>query len=153
MIRIACSWRWRLSAFGLVVLAAFAALGWEPPPWEGRVRVCRSPVHRADIPHEKGMRVKDALARSRNRLGEMGGEKVAVYRWRLWLPERILDAAVMGGQNALAAAGLHGWSATLWQRWDELVPRQPAWQEVKHSGDARDWMLESGEMVVLQCAR
>lgn len=133
----------------MLVVIGVAVLGWEPPPWKGQVRVCRSPVHRAKIPHEAGMRVKDAIALSRSVLGQAAREQVAVYRWRPWLFERIPDATVMGMQGALGAVGLHGWSDALWQWWDGVVPRQDVWQRVAREGDCREWLLESGELVVL----
>jgi hypothetical protein len=99
------------------------------------------------------MRVKDAIAQSRAVLGEAAGERVVLYRWKLWLPERIPDAMVMGVQGALGVAGLHGCSSALWRWWDGVVPRHDPWLEVARGNDAGERLLKSGEMVVLHVAR
>jgi hypothetical protein len=130
-----------------------AELGWEPSPWQGQVRVFRSQFHRAKIPYERGMRVRDAVERSRLVLGVAANESVVVYRWRAWLPERIPDATIMGLQGALGFAGLYGWSGALWQWWDGFIPRQNPWQEVARDGRVGDRLLQSGEMVVLRSGR
>ncbi len=145
------SWNTKRLAFLLVVtvVVGFALVGWEPSPWQGEVRVFRSKFHRAKIPYEPGMRVKDAIARSRTVLGEAAGESVVLYRWKPWLPERIPDATVMGLQGALGMAGLHGYSRALWQWWDRIVPRHDPWREIARDNGVGERLLESGEMVVL----
>lgn len=149
------SWsRGRVALLLLLMVAVGAGvLGWQPPPWQGQVRVFRSEYHRARIPHEAGMCVRDAVARSRAVLGERAGEQIAIYRWKAWLPERIPDALVRGLQGALVTAGLHPWSDALWQWWDGFLPRQDTWQQVARAGSVQDWPVESGEMIILRSAR
>lgn len=143
------SWDKKKSAlFVLFVMGAVAALGWEAPPWSGQVRVYRSEIHRAKIPYTEGMRVRDALAQSRSLLGNAPGT-VVLYRWRSWLPERILDGAVVGMQGALHAMGFSHWSERLWTCWDTWVPRQKCWREVARGGAASDLLLNPGELIVL----
>ena len=147
---------WNRLRVGLLVVvtvtAGIAVLGWEPPPWRGQVRVCRSHYDRAKIPFEAGMTVKDAVARSRVILGEKANESVVLYRWKPWLPERIPDEAVMGLQGALGFAGLHGWSNALWQWWEAFVPRQDTWREIARDGSVGERTLQSGELIVI-CIR
>jgi hypothetical protein len=138
---------------GLLVFSMIAVmvalLGWEPPPWQDQVRVCRSQFHRAKIPYEPGMRVRDAVALSRDVLGETANESVVLYRWKPWLPERIPDATVMGLQGALGFAGMYGWSDGLWRWWDGVVPRHDPWREIARDGDAHDRLMKSGELIIL----
>jgi hypothetical protein len=135
-----------------IIVLGVAVLGWEPPPWEGEVRVCRSQFHRAKIPFKAGIRVKDAVERSRAVLGEVANESVVLYHWEPWLPERIPVAAIMGLQGALSFAGLYGWSAALWHWWDGVVPRHATWREIARDGNVGDRLVQSGEMIVLRRA-
>jgi hypothetical protein len=139
---------------GLLVVSMIAVmvavLGWEPSPWHGQVRVCRSPYHRVKLRHESGMTVRDAVAMSRAALGETAGESAVLYRWKAWLPERIPDATVMGLQGALGFAGLHGCSDALWQWWDGIVPRRDPWREIARGGSALDRPVSPGELIVLR---
>jgi hypothetical protein len=149
------SWsRTRLVLAALSMIAVMVALlGWEPPPWEGQVRVCRSAYTRAKIPFESGMRVKDAVAMSRAVLGGSEGDTVVLYHWKPWLPERVPDATVMGFQGLLAFAGMHQWSDALWQWWDGILPRSNPWREVGRDGNVREELVHPGEMIVLRRER
>jgi hypothetical protein len=135
---------------GLLMVVKVAEMGWEPPPWRGQVRVFRSQHCWVRVPHEEGMRVKDAIARSRSVLGEgTDDERVVVYHWRCWLPQRVPDAMVMGIQNVLGGLGLHQRSSALWWWWDGVIRREDAWREAARDGSARDRVLQSGEMIIV----
>jgi hypothetical protein len=146
------SWGRTFACVGPLIAVGVAVLGWQPPPWN-EVRVFRTEFHRARIPHEAGMRVKDAVARSHAILGISANETVVLYRWRSWLPERIADSAVLAMQGALRTMGQHHWSDVLWQRWDGFLPRQSAWREVARDASAHDRLVEAGEMIVLRAGR
>jgi hypothetical protein len=146
------SWGRTFACVGALSAMGVGILGWQPPPWD-EVRVFRTEFHRARIPHEAGMRVRDAVARSRAILGISPNETVVLYRWRSWSPERIPDSAVLAMQGALGYCGMHHWSSALWQWWDGFVPRQSAWREVARDASAHDHLLGAGEMIVLRSAR
>lgn len=136
-----------------VVVLGAGVLGWEPPPSQGQVWVCRSEYHIAKIPYETGMKVKDAVARSHAVLGARAHERVVLYRWRSWLPERVPDATVMGMQGFFYALNMHQCSNDLWRWWDGVVPRQCEWREIARDASAQDLLVESGAMIIVHTGR
>jgi hypothetical protein len=152
MIRLSGSWGRTLACVGVLIVVGVGVLGWQAPPWD-EVRVYRTEFQRARIPYEAGMRVKDAVGRSRAILGISANETVVLYRWRSWLPERIPDSAVLAMQGALGYCGQHQWSHALWQWWDGFIPRRSSWSEIARDGAAHDRLVGAGEMIILRAAR